>query len=156
MPHLWGTPHGCEGFQKILCKAVKGFSQSVGLPARIMAVGYNPCTPLTQVIGKKLAQPGTSCCLMQPRAFCIGSKTVNSNNASIDGRVSVHYLDNVLRSKYTLHCMTVLSPARGYVFVGIRFAPGFIQYFQWRATCVLSRTSNPKPTGEKHRQSEGR
>jgi hypothetical protein len=93
---------------------------------------------------------------MQPRAFGIGPKTVNSNNASIDGLVSVYYLDKGLRSKYTLYCMIVLSPAGEYVFVGIRFALWFVQYFQWPATCVLSRTSNPKPTGEECCQNEGR
>ena len=102
MPHLWRTPRGCYGFQKILCKAIKGFPQSVGLPARIMAVSHNPCAPLAQVVGKKLAQPGTSCFPMHPRAFGIGSKTVNSNNASIDGFVSVYYLDKVSNTHSTV------------------------------------------------------
>jgi len=63
---------------------------------------------------------------MHPRAFGIGSKTVNSNNASLDGLVSVYYLEKVFRSKYTLHCMIILPPAWGYAFVSIRIALGFV------------------------------
>jgi hypothetical protein len=66
---------------------------------------------------------------MQPRTLGIGSKTVNSNNASVDGLVLVYYLDKGLRSKYTLYCMIALSPAGEYVFVGVRFALWFVQYF---------------------------
>jgi hypothetical protein len=156
VPYLWRTPRRCYGFQQILCKAIEGLPESVRLPARIMLVSHNPCTPLAQVVGKKFAQPGTSCCPVQPRAFGIGPKTVNRNNASIDRLVSVYYLDKVLRTKYTLYYMTVLSPAGEYVFVDIRFALWFVQYFQWPATCVLSRTSNPKPTGEECCWNEGR
>jgi hypothetical protein len=118
-----------------------------------MVVSHNPCTPLAQVVGKELAQPGTSCCPVQPRTLGIGPKAVNSNNASIDRLVSVCYLDKVLRSKYTLYHMIVLSPAGEYVFVGIRLALWFVQYFQWPATYVLSCT---KPTGEECCQNEGR
>ena len=81
---------------------------------------------------------------------------MDSNNASIDERVLVYYLDEVLKSIYALYCMIILSPARGYVFVAVRFALRFVQYFQRPTTYVLSRTSNPNPVGEECCQNESR
>ena len=88
MSYLRQVPHPHQSLQEILCEAIDGFPESVRLPARIVAVNHNACT-VAQVAWKELAQPATSRCLMLPCSFNVGPETVDGNDASIGGSVSV-------------------------------------------------------------------